>query len=161
MGLRTRLKSKVKAALGRGEAEATPTEAAPAAPAARSPSRAPAPSRTAPTSTATPPPRPPSPPAAASPAPASPEEAEAEAKKQAKIAKHREKTRKGVLKKLDELGGESELADLHDFSERRYFVAHRGFSELMEGLVAEGLLLFDHATNTATITEAGRAYHAS
>ena len=39
-------------------------------------------------------------------------------------------------------------------------MAHRGFSDLMEGLVAEKLLLFDHLAGVATITEAGRAYYA-
>jgi len=86
--------------------------------------------------------------------PASPEDAA----KAAKVAKHFEKTRKAVLKKLAEEGGEAELAVLHDYSERRYFIAHKKFSDLMEGLVAEELLLFDHGTGMATLTDGGRAY---
>jgi phosphoribosyl-ATP pyrophosphohydrolase len=74
------------------------------------------------------------------------------------VAKHFEKTRKAVLKKLAEEGGEAELALLHDYSERRYFIAHKKFSNLMEELVAEELLLFDHGSGMATLTDGGRAY---
>ncbi len=170
MGLRSRLKSRVKKAMGRNE-PAPPPEYPPTVT---------APNGTAPASTATPKPKlvavPPAPAPKATPAPkkpakaakagagdsqpaaVEPESADEAARKQAKIAKHREKTRKAVIKKLIELGGESDLGPLHDYSERRYFVAHRAFSELMEGLVAEDLLLFDHSTGIATITQGGRDY---
>ena len=62
-----------------------------------------------------------------------------------------------MLAKLAELGGQAPLGDLHDFSERRYFIAHRKFSDLMEGVVAEGLVDFDHAAGVATLTDRGRA----
>ena len=52
-----------------------------------------------------------------------------------KVQKHLAKTRKGVLKMVLEKGGSATLAEMHDFSERRYFIAHKKFSELMEGLV--------------------------
>ncbi|HNC94878.1 MAG TPA: hypothetical protein PKW90_02075, partial [Myxococcota bacterium] len=77
---------------------------------------------------------------------------------EAKIKKHREKTKKAVLKQLIKLGGVASLADLHDFSEKKYFVAHRAFSSLMEEYVDESLLLWDATTGMATITDAGRAF---
>lgn len=77
---------------------------------------------------------------------------------EAKIKKHREKTKKAVLKQLIKLGGVASLADLHDFSEKKYFVAHRAFSSLMEEYVEESLLLWDATTGMATITDAGRAF---
>ena len=89
------------------------------------------------------------------------EESEADkiAKQQARQQKHLAKARKGVLKHLDGLGGSAQMKDLHDFSERRYFIAHRGFSRMMEFYVDEGLVDFDHDSGTCEITEAGRAFY--
>ena len=89
------------------------------------------------------------------------EESEAEkiAAQQARQQKHLAKAQKGVLKKLDELGGTAQMKDLHDFSERRYFIAHRGFSRMMEFYVDEGLIRFDHDAGTCTLTDAGRAFY--
>ncbi len=75
-----------------------------------------------------------------------------------KAAKHFEKTRVAMLKFVIEQGGEASMADMHDLSERRYFIGHRRFSDLMEGIVGEGLIDFDHATGVAQITDAGAAY---
>ncbi len=77
---------------------------------------------------------------------------------EAKVKKHREKTKKAVLKQLIKLGGVASLADLHDYSEKKFFVAHRAFSSLMEEYVEEGLLLWDATTGMATITDAGRGF---
>lgn len=74
-----------------------------------------------------------------------------------KIRKHREKTKKGVLKHLSQKGGSTSLAELHDYSEKRFFVAHRAFSSLMEEVVDEGLILWDATSGIATLTDAGRA----
>ena len=52
-------------------------------------------------------------------------------------------------------GGEASLADMHAHSERRYFIAHKRFSDLMESLVDDGLIDFDHSTGMATISSAG------
>lgn len=150
MGLRDRLKSKVKRALGASAPGAHAKAGSPSSP----PDRPAAPRREPPTSTATPKPKPAPPPAKPTAKPTNPEDAA----KAAKVAKHFEKTRKAVLKKLAEEGGEAELALLHDYSERRYFIAHKKFSDLMEGLVAEELLLFDHGSGMATLTDGGRAY---
>jgi len=81
---------------------------------------------------------------------------------QEKIEKHRKKTRKGVLKWLDEQeGGEASMKDMHDFSERRYFVSHKPFSDLMEYLIDNVLITFDHGAGIATITDDGRDFYKS
>ena len=76
----------------------------------------------------------------------------------AKAAKHFERTRRAMLKFVVDQGGTASLADMHDRSERRYFIGHKRFSTLMEGLVDEGLIDFDHATGTAAITAGGGRY---
>jgi len=83
---------------------------------------------------------------------------EAEARKQEKIARHFEKTRKGVLRWLANHGGRAGLAELHDYSERRFFVAHKRFSDLMESLIEDGLITYDHAEGVAEITPDGATY---
>jgi predicted lipid-binding transport protein (Tim44 family) len=93
---------------------------------------------------------------AASPAPAAPEppkDADAEEKQRKFMAR----ARKGLLTKVQEAGGAMPLGDLHDHSEKRYFIAHRAFSTLMEEMVAEGLLDYESGTGIARLTEAGRA----
>ncbi|MBL8615453.1 MAG: hypothetical protein JNM72_07585 [Deltaproteobacteria bacterium] len=62
-----------------------------------------------------------------------------------------------MLKLLIEKGGTAGLGELHDHSERRYFIGHKKFSDMMEGLVAAGLIDFDHGAGQAQITAAGRA----
>jgi hypothetical protein len=69
---------------------------------------------------------------------------------------HWERTRRGILRFVADQGGRSALRELHDYSERTFFVAHVGFSRLMEELTGAGLLDYDHDTAIATITEAGR-----
>jgi len=81
-----------------------------------------------------------------------------EAEMAAKAAKHFEKTRVAMLRFIVEHGGQSTMADMHAKSESRYFIAHKRFSDLMEGIVGEGLIDFDHSTGIATITSAGEAY---
>jgi hypothetical protein len=76
----------------------------------------------------------------------------------AKAVKHFEKTRKAVLQYVIDQGGVASMGDMHDYSERRYFIAHRKFSDLMEGIVGEGLVDYDEAGGEASITEAGQAY---
>jgi|GEM_PF-2575919 len=60
-----------------------------------------------------------------------------EEKKAAAEKKHLAKTRKGLLKKIKDNGGEMSLRDLHAHSEKRYFVGHQRFSVLMESMVEE------------------------
>ena len=82
----------------------------------------------------------------------SPEEME---KKQKELF---EKARRGVLKFLQEKGGASQLAEMHDFSMNRYLVQHQAFSQLMETLVDEHLVEYDFAKGLATLTDAGRKF---
>ena len=150
MGLRDRLKQGLKTALGRGPA-AQPTPAAP--PAAHSPPRSPPP----------PPTRAPAPPSKAAPAKAAPAadaapldpEAAAQA---AKVEKARTRARKGVLTHIEKQGGEVPMKDAHDYSERRYFIAHRGFSDMMEWWLERDYITYDN--EIVKLTDAGRAYAA-
>jgi hypothetical protein len=156
MGLRTRLLHRVLAAVGRPP-PAAPAPPPPAAPrpapaAAAPPAAAPAPARPAAAA-----PGPAAPPAASPPPPAAARPAEDPALAAEKAAKHLEKTRRAMLKLLIEKGGTAGLGELHDHSERRYFIGHKKFSDMMEGLVAEGLIHFDHGAGQAEITAAGRA----
>ncbi len=71
--------------------------------------------------------------------------------------KHWERTRVGLLRFVHESGGRTSLRDLHNHSEKTYFVAHVGFSRMMEELTDQGLVAYDHDTAEASITDAGRA----
>lgn len=75
-----------------------------------------------------------------------------------KVARHFERARRGVLTFVQDEGGVSTLHAMHSHSERRYFIAHKKFSELMEGLVDEGLVTYDPAEGEATLTAAGADY---
>ena len=75
-----------------------------------------------------------------------------------KIAKHRRRTKVALLKKTVKLGDTASLGDLHDLAEKRYFIAHKAFSDLMEEMVAENLFLYDWGTQVATITDTGKEY---
>lgn len=70
---------------------------------------------------------------------------------------HWDRTRKGILRFVHEHGGKAGLRELHEYSERTFFVAHVGFSRLMEELTDEDLLDYDHDTAVAALTDAGRA----
>jgi hypothetical protein len=151
MGIRSRLKTIVAKRMGgepRAHASATPpapSVSPPAPPAAA----APAPKPVAPA------PKPVAPAAPSAPAPASPE---IDPEMAAKAAKHFEKTRKAVLQFVIDQDGVTGMGEMHDYSERRYFIAHRKFSDLMEGILADGLITYDEGAGEASITEAGRAY---
>lgn len=155
MRKRDRLKRGIRRLMGTPvaeEAEVSPAQAAP--PPQKQPAPAPAPVP-APTPVA-------EPVKATEPEPVANSEAEPvdpkEAEMAAKAAKHFEKTRVAMLRFIVEHGGQSTMADMHAKSESRYFIAHKRFSDLMEGIVSEGLIDFDHSTGIATITSAGEAY---
>jgi hypothetical protein len=57
-------------------------------------------------------------------------------------------------------GAAATLGDMHQYSSERFLIAHQGFSTMMEGFVAEGLVDYDEATRTATLTDAGRRFAA-
>ncbi|MFQ5932914.1 MAG: hypothetical protein ACE5MM_10955, partial [Nitrospiraceae bacterium] len=69
-----------------------------------------------------------------------------------------ERARKGVLTWVSDQGGSASLGEMHEYSERKFLIAHQGFSQMMESLVNEGLVTFDHGTGTATLTDAGRKF---
>jgi hypothetical protein len=96
-------------------------------------------------------------PAAATSTAQTPAGARAAASPEARQAAHQARTRLGLLRFVHESGGRATLRALHEHSERTYFVAHMGFSRVMEQLTDEGLLDFDHDTGIATLTDAGRA----
>jgi hypothetical protein len=68
------------------------------------------------------------------------------------------RARKGLLEHLNTQGGELSLGDLHDFSFKKFFIQHQGFSRLMESLVDENLVAYDSLTQTATITPQGKQF---
>jgi hypothetical protein len=51
-------------------------------------------------------------------------------------------------------GGQANMGDMHDHSEKRYFVAHRGFSRLMEEFTDEELVTYQDGI--VALTDAGR-----
>lgn len=70
-----------------------------------------------------------------------------------------ERARKGVLSWLSQQpGAAASLGDMHEHSSGKFLIAHQGFSKMMESFVGEGLVEYDEATRTATLTEAGRRF---
>ncbi len=72
-----------------------------------------------------------------------------------------ERTKKGLLLWLADRGGNAPLGEMHDYSERKFLVAHQGFSKVMEACVGESLVEFDRATGIASLTDAGRTFATS
>ena len=62
--------------------------------------------------------------------------------------------RQGLLKFIDRKGGSVPIALLHGHSKLMYQAAHQAFSELMEGLVADGLVTYSE--DTFHLTDKGR-----
>ena len=62
--------------------------------------------------------------------------------------------RRGLLAFLAKQGGSLPMRELHTHSLLFYQAGHQAFSQLMEGLVGDGLVTF--ADGTFTLTEAGR-----
>ncbi len=146
MGLRSRLKQRVKQVLGRDDGGAD--RVAPPVPSA-APSSSPAPS----SKPAPAPPRSKEGAASTAAAGAAPKKIDPDKKRMARL-----KAKKAVLQFLIKEGGEANMAAMHDFSERRYFVAHKAFSDLMEEFLAEELIDFDDDSYQATITAEGRRW---
>ena len=57
-----------------------------------------------------------------------------------------EETRNGILKTIDNKGGDAPMKILHGYSKLIHQVAHREFSEVMEGLVNDKLVIFNADT---------------
>ena len=156
MGLRSRIKGRLKKAIGGSEA---PTPA----PVPQAPARMKAEPTRPPASDPAPAAEPAPKPAAkkVSVAQASPQKDAGDGRKpisEEKVQKHLAKTRKGVLKMVLEKGGSATLAEMHDFSERRYFIAHKKFSDLMEAMIEDAHIDYNSAESVATLTDKGKAY---
>lgn len=66
-----------------------------------------------------------------------------------------ETARKGILRYLQKQGGSVPMGLLHGHSKLMYQAAHQAFSQLMEGLVADGLVVFED--DSFRLTDGGRA----
>ena len=64
-----------------------------------------------------------------------------------------DETRNGILKCLENKGSSAPMKVLHGYSKLIHKVAHREFSEVMEGLVNDKLVIFDD--DTFMLTEEG------
>lgn len=65
--------------------------------------------------------------------------------------------RQGLMKFIAKKGGTIPMRELHTHSLVFYQAGHQAFSQLMEGLVADGLVSFDNATAAFSLTDQGRA----
>jgi len=68
-----------------------------------------------------------------------------------------EVARQGLLKFIAKKGGSIPMRDLHTHSLVFYQAGHQAFSQLMEGLVGDGLVTYEAATAVFSLTEKGRA----
>ena len=64
-----------------------------------------------------------------------------------------DETRNGILKCLENKGSSASMKFLHGYSKLIHQVAHREFSEVMEGLVNDKLVTFND--DTFMLTEEG------
>lgn len=65
--------------------------------------------------------------------------------------------RQGLMKFIAKKGGTIPMRELHTHSLVFYQAGHQAFSQLMEGLVADGLVTYDEAASVFSLTEKGRA----
>ena len=73
------------------------------------------------------------------------------------MATDTEAARQGLMKFLAKKGGSLPIRELHTHSLVFYQAGHQAFSQLMEGLVGDGLVEYDQAAAIFTLTEKGRA----
>lgn len=151
MGLRDRLANRVRAVIGKPSP--APSSSSPAAvPPVAVPPVAAQPPVAASAPAAPAPPAPASAPAASAPASA----AEDPAEKAAKVEKARTRARKGVLLHVEKEGGSLKMSDAHDYSERRFFIAHRGFSDMMTWWLDADYIRYEEGV--VHLTDSGRAF---
>lgn len=65
--------------------------------------------------------------------------------------------RQGLLRFIAKKGGTIPMRELHTHSLIFFQAGHQAFSELMEGLVADGLVTYDKADAVFALTAQGRA----
>jgi predicted transcriptional regulator len=73
------------------------------------------------------------------------------------MAADTETARQGLLKFISKKGGAIPIRELHTHSLLFYQAGHQAFSQLMEGLVADGLVTYDNAASIFSLTDKGRA----
>jgi hypothetical protein len=64
--------------------------------------------------------------------------------------------RTGLLKFIAKKGGTIPMRELHTHSLVFYQAGHQAFSQLMEGLVGDGLVTYDEASAAFSLTDKGR-----
>ncbi len=65
-----------------------------------------------------------------------------------------EETRNGIIKTLENKGGSAPMKIIHGYSKLIHQVAHKEFSDVMEGLVNDELVIFDDGA--FILTEKGK-----
>ena len=65
--------------------------------------------------------------------------------------------RQGLLKFILKKGGAIPMRELHTHSLVFYQAGHQAFSQLMEGLVGDGLVTYDDTGSVFSLTDKGRA----
>jgi butyrate kinase len=68
-----------------------------------------------------------------------------------------EAARRGLLAFISKKGGTIPMRDLHTHSLLFYQAGHQAFSQLMEGLVGDGLVAYDAASAQFSLTDQGHA----
>jgi hypothetical protein len=64
--------------------------------------------------------------------------------------------RQGLMKFLAKKGGSLPMRELHTHSLVFYQAGHQAFSQLMEGLVGDGLVTYDESTQVFSLSDKGR-----
>jgi hypothetical protein len=64
--------------------------------------------------------------------------------------------RQGLMKFIAKKGGSIPMRELHTHSLVFYQAGHQAFSQLMEGLVGDGLVSYDSAASVFALTDKGR-----
>ena len=77
--------------------------------------------------------------------------------KQNHMATDVQAARQGLLKFMSKKGGTIAMRELHTHSLVFYQAGHQAFSQLMEGLVGEGLVSYDNGTAMFSLTDKGHA----
>ena len=73
------------------------------------------------------------------------------------MAADTETARQGLMKFIAKKGGTIPMRELHTHSLIFYQAGHQAFSQLMEGLVADGLVTYDGGAAAFSLTDKGRA----
>ena len=74
------------------------------------------------------------------------------------MATDAETVRRGLLKFVTRKGGTIAMRELHTHSLVMFQVGHQGFSQVMEGLVADGYVGYDATAATFHLTDTGRRW---